>query len=774
MTKHARVPGNLKRVIMTLAAGLFVAMAHAQTCTPAPPEIISWWPAEGNADDVMGTNNGILLGGLSFTNGEVGQGFWFNNTNQGVDISSNSSLRLGESMTPSGPEEYASCTFECWINPADVSQSHPIFEWPGLELSIESGGTLTARMQTDSIYIGEGYGEYFLVTNTVSAQPGLVVANAFQHVAVVFIQQLNPNAPEGLNYRVYLYYNGIQVGSMLESSSYVWLELPDGPSGDVHLGYSPTEGIDFAGILDEATLYSTNLSGDQIAAIYNAGPEGKCSALPTIVSEPTNEVVAPAGEADLSVTPATGEAYSYQWQFDGTNLPSTGTISTVASTGSFATCVAVDKSGNLFFSGSTTYAVTELATSGVLTTIAGTGTNGYSGDGGMATNASMGVIKGVAADSAGDLFIADSTPGTIRKVDANGVITTFAGSGSIGYSGDGGAATSAQLSVPSGVAVDAFGNVFIADSANNVIRKVDTNGIITTFAGNGTSGFWGDGGPATNAELAGPTGVAVDSMGRVFISDNVNLRVRKVDTNGIISTFAGGGTNSGTDGLGDGGPATGAQFASNPVAVAVDNFGNLFIVDPIGSRIREVFAGSDIILTVAGTGLDARLGYSQGKGDGGPATAGRLGRPAGVAADNAGNLYIADGWDACIRKVSGLPPYPPNYSTYIVRNASGADAGTYSVVITTLNTGLSVASTIVTLTVALPPVINGIAQNSDGSFSLNLATTTNVNSRVFAATNLCPPIVWQPIYTNSTGGAWQFIDTNTGGIACKYYRLSTP
>ena len=697
MKRCARFRGHLKWLAIVIA-GMLAVVARAQSCTPVPSGIVGWWPAEGNARDFIGANNGILLGGLSFTNGEVGKGFWFNKTNQGVRVPSSPSLGAGDTYT-----------FECWINPTDVSQSHPIFDWNGIEVSVESGGVLMASWQ---YYVMDPSHGTYVTTATGSTGPGLVVTDQWQHIAVNFI--VIPSG-QGTSCAMYLYYDGVQVGTVASGG------LPTGSSGDLHLGYSPTQGTDFAGIMDEVSLYTRGItgcdfyyspppavSGDQIAAIYNAGPAGKCSAPASIVTEPMKEVVSAGGEASFSVAVADPEDYSYQWQFDGKNLPSVGIISTVVTTGghfsgSLPTCVAVDGSGNLFYSATPTYEVTEIGTKGVSTIVAGNGQSGYSGDGGPATNASMGNVQGVAVDGSGNLYIADSSYGTVRKVNANGIITTLAGNGTNGYLGDGGAATNAELSAPYGVAVDAGGNVFIADSGNNVIRKVDVHGVITTFAGNGTNGYSGEGGAATNAELAGPTGVAVDSVGDVFICDDGNLRIREVNANGIISTFAGGGTNSGTDGLGDGGPATGASF-ENPVAVAVDTFGNLLIADSAGARIREVFAGSGIILTVAGDGTDAVRSPCGCVCDGGVATAAELSHPQAVAVDNAGNLFIADGWDQSIRKVSGLPPYPPNFPQYFVENAASADAGKYSVVITTLNTHTSVTSSAVRLTVADSPV----------------------------------------------------------------------
>ncbi len=191
----------------------------------------------------------------------------------------------------------------------------------------------------------------------------------------------------------------------------------------------------------------------------------------------------------------------------------------------------------------------------------------------------------VAVDSAGNLFIADFFNNRIRKVSASGIITTVAGDGNQGFNGDGGPATSAALSGPHGVAVDASGNLFFADSGS-LIRKVSASGIITTVAGTGNQGFNGNGGPATSAWLYGPGGVAVDASGNLFIADSGNGRIRRVSASGIITTAAGNGTNGFS---GDGGPATSAAFAE-PQGVALDTSGNLFIADFNNNLIREVSA----------------------------------------------------------------------------------------------------------------------------------------------------------------------------------------
>src|SRR5208283_4909896 len=273
---------------------------------------------------------------------------------------------------------------------------------------------------------------------------------------------------------------------------------------------------------------------------------------------------------------------------------------------------------------------------GIITTVAGGGHYGL-GDGGAATSGSLIGPSGVAVDASGNLFIADTWNNRIREVDPDGIITTVAGNGSYGYSGDGGQATSASLAGPSGVAVDASGNLFIADTYNNVIRKVDNNGIITTVAGGGHYGL-GDGGAATSASLVQPSGVAVDASGNLFIADTYNNVIRKVDNNGIITTVAGGGHY----GLGDGGAATSASLVQ-PSGVAVDASGNLFIADTYNNVIRKV-DNNGIITTVAGGG-------HYGLGDGGAATSASLVQPSGVAVDASGDLFIADTWNDRIREV---------------------------------------------------------------------------------------------------------------------------
>jgi len=256
--------------------------------------------------------------------------------------------------------------------------------------------------------------------------------------------------------------------------------------------------------------------------------------------------------------------------------------------------VAVDASGDLFIYDSGNNRIRKVDAAGIITSLT---LKAAEGSVGAATNVSLSSSAGMTVDDSGNLFIADTLKQRISKVDANGIVTTVAGNGTVGYSGDGGLATNAELAFPSGVAVDSLGNVFIADTPYSRIRKVATNGVITTVAGNLKAASDGDGGPATNAGLDHPRSVAVDRFGNLFIADSSSNRIRKVDTNGIITTVAGNGRFGDS---GDGGPATNASLWE-PSAVAVDGSGNLFIADSGNSRIREVFAyGQSLVLNHVG------------------------------------------------------------------------------------------------------------------------------------------------------------------------------
>jgi len=298
-----------------------------------------------------------------------------------------------------------------------------------------------------------------------------------------------------------------------------------------------------------------------------------------------------------------------------------------------------------------------------IVTVAGSGTGGYSGDGGPATAAELNGPGGVAVDAHGDLFIVDNGNDVIREVNGNtGDIATVAGNGAFGYSGDGGPATAAELNGPGGVAVDAQGDLFIPDYGNDAIREVNlSTGVITTVAGNGTAGYSGDGGQATAAELNAPSSVAVDAHGDLFIADSINNRIREVNlSTGVITTVAGNGTAGFS---GDGGQAIAAEL-NGPSAVAVDAQGDLFIADLGNDLIREVKASTGVITTVAG---DGTAGFS---GDGGQAIAAELNSASGVAVDGHGDLFIADTFNNRVRRV-----YPVAAPSATISSPAGG--GTY-------------------------------------------------------------------------------------------------
>ena len=421
-------------------------------------------------------------------------------------------------------------------------------------------------------------------------------------------------------------------------------------AGDGSAGFSGGDGV----LATSSTLYyAIGVAVDSAGDLFIADQD----------NDRIREV--PCDVSTLACTPPAGDTAKFIYTIAGTG----GTTyfgNGVPATGAelyYPTGVASDSSGNIYIADRSNCVVREVnGGTGIITTFAGT-TCGYSGDGGPATSAQLNQPYKVAVDSSGDVYIADTANCVIRKV-TGGTITTFAGKDVCGYSGDGGAATSAELYEPIGVAVDTMGNVYIADQDNYVVRKV-SGGNISTFAGNHTYGYTGDGGPATSAEFTYVLDVAVDGFGNVYIADQYNQRIRKVNTSGIISTYAG----NGTPGYqGDGGLAYQTSLYY-PTGVAIDGAGDVIISDYDNQRVRMVDQ-SNIIHTIAGNGT---AGFN---GNDILATLAELYQPWGVAVDPSGNVYEADFQNWLIRKINALVilnSYPPSASFGTVTKGSTSD-----------------------------------------------------------------------------------------------------
>jgi streptogramin lyase len=306
---------------------------------------------------------------------------------------------------------------------------------------------------------------------------------------------------------------------------------------------------------------------------------------------------------------------------------------------------ALDAAGSLYFSDTFNHCIRRVdAKTGVITTVAGCGKKGYSGDGGAATEATMNEPYGVALDRDGNLFIVDRLNYCIRRVDAaRGTMSTIAGTGKAGYSGDGGPGTEAQLREPNGLALDGKGKLYIADVADQRVRVLDLeSGEIETFCGTGRKQHSGDGGPFGKASLLGPRAVHVGPDGNVYICEREGNSIRKVDLeSGIITTVAGTGKRGYS---GDGGPATEATF-NGPKELDVDTAGNLYVVDTENHAVRRVDASTGTVSTVAGDGTGG------GTGDAGPATRAHLDRPHGVVVGRDGTIYIGDTMNHRVRVV---------------------------------------------------------------------------------------------------------------------------
>jgi len=308
--------------------------------------------------------------------------------------------------------------------------------------------------------------------------------------------------------------------------------------------------------------------------------------------------------------------------------------------------VAVAQDGSLYIAEAGAHRIRKVSPRGVITTVVGTGQRGYSGDGGPASQARIAGPHDLTFDAeTNSLYVADSFNHCIRRVDRQGVITTVAGNGKPGFSGDGGDARQANLNGPQGITFDRQGKLLIADTFNSAIRSVDRRNVNTTVAGSMPAGFGGDGGPALKALLTIPYAVAVAPHGDIYVCDTANSRIRRIDASGIIHHVAGSGPSAGVFGAGFNGdedPADKAQIHS-PVGLAFDARGTLYLSDTGNSRIRTIEEG--VIRTIAGTGI---AGFS---GDGGKALEAELNTPQKLAFDEQGNLYFADRPNHRVRRI---------------------------------------------------------------------------------------------------------------------------
>ncbi|MDE1160665.1 MAG: Ig-like domain repeat protein [Acidobacteriaceae bacterium] len=409
----------------------------------------------------------------------------------------------------------------------------------------------------------------------------------------------------------------------------------------------------------------------------------------------------------LTVTPARSAstvAGTGTVGFSGDGASATG--ATLAS----PSAVAYDAAGNLYIADANNHVIREVVkASGAISTIAGTGVEGYDGDGGAATSALLDTPTGIAVDASGNVYIADSHNQRIRKVSA-GVITTIAGTGVAGFSGDGAAATAATLNLPSAVAVSSAGVVYIADTDNQRVRQVSSTGVITTIAGTGDQGYTGDGAAATAAALDSPTGVAIGSTGIVYVADSHNQRVRAISAAGTMSTLAGSGTPTFSGDFGGDGASSTAALLAKPTGVSVDANGNVYVADTNNQRVRQL--GGGVIQTVEGSG-----GQGFG-GDGGVATAAVLNAPKAVGVNAAGDVAVVDTLDQRVR--GGLLPT-------ITFGAQGVGVASAGQAVTVANTGTAaITVSSITFTGTFQTTTGGTCSVEPISLAAGASCTQNV------------------------------------------------
>ncbi len=651
--------------------------------------LVAYYPFNGNANDESGNGNHGTVNGATLTTDRFGNensAYSFDGVNDYI-VSIDSIMITGnDDRTMSG-----------WFYTNEINNLlHPLVFWGfdnnslsmvGIDWRNKLGfmGFFTNFVADTQLNPSQWYHFAFVSNNGTR----ILYLNGIQDGVETDTTALTTNSSELEIGRYTLsvpwdpYYNGviddIRIYERALSEEEI-LELYQIRKPEV-ISIDPTSGLELGGT--PVTIVGSNFQSGATVNFDGSAATGVVVVSDTVITAVTP--AHPAGTVDVIVTNPDGQSTTLRAGF-AYEVPGTGIIVTVAGTGvpgftgdggpatgaqfqnPFG--LEVDSAGNLFIADRENWSVRRVDTLGIISTVAGSSTRGSGGDGGTATAAQLELPVDVALDAAANLFISDREAERVRKVDPQGIITTFAGVGSPGFSGDGGPATSAAIDLNRGITVDAAGNLYIADSRNHRIRKVDTHGIITTVAGSGSfgfadpGGFSGDGGPATSARLSFPNDVVVDPAGNLFIADRENHRVRMVDPiTGIITTVVG----TGVPGFGgDGGPATSARI-NNPTDLVLDGAGNLYIADELNHRVRNVDT-QGIITTIVGTGI---AGFS---GDSGLATSASLRGPRNLAINHAGDLFISDVGNNRVRKVFRVASPPAPHITSITPS-SGLESG---------------------------------------------------------------------------------------------------
>ncbi|MCD6013727.1 MAG: hypothetical protein K0Q79_3589, partial [Flavipsychrobacter sp.] len=668
-------PNNtLARFLFFLFIISCAVRTHAQVPSYVPTAaLLAWYPFNNNANNSFGSgNNGVAYGGVTYGVNRFGapNSCYTGNGSSGIDIPGNS--------FPSGN---SGRTVTAWFK--------NVLPYAGGYREIFATGSNSAAGRRFGLHCDGSHVGFESVGVTV--QSPFVVDSAWHHLAVSY-----PSIGSGTS-SVKVYVDGM-IAPMTITGSLSSLNTDTGIAHNIGILFFPAYWgswlYSWTGSLDDIGVWARDLNPCEIAELY-AGASAAIVGASSINVGATialtdslgggmwtssNPAIALVGSASgvvlgaaagtATITYTRGTCYAVKTVTVNSTC-GTGIIYTIAGNGvsafsgdgGLATAASLfvpygiteDNLGNICIGDGENNRIRKINASGIITTVAGTGAPAFSGDGGPATAATFYGITGVVYDAIGNLYVADQDNQRIRKIDTAGIITSIAGSGPTGifgggYSGDGGPATAARLNYPTGMAIDRSGNFYIADQFNNRVRKIDVSGIITTVAGTGVLGFSGDGGPATAAQLDHPCGIAFDPAGNMYITDYNNHRIRKMNTSGVITTFSGG---SSAGFAGDGGPASAALFHT-PWGITADASGNVYVSDATNNRVRKIDA-SGIISTIAGTGTAGFLG------DGGPAVTARLSNPTGIYVNDTGYIYISDLFNERIRRIGG-PNHIPKFT----------------------------------------------------------------------------------------------------------------